>query len=43
MTQKKQVIPMKFWGFGDSNKPPRMYSIEDSAKNVIQVRDKLKI
>ncbi|MGD1698580.1 alpha/beta fold hydrolase [Dapis sp. BLCC M229] len=43
LAQKKQVIAMDFLGFGDSDKPPRMYSIEDYAKNVIQLLDTLNI
>jgi pimeloyl-ACP methyl ester carboxylesterase len=33
--QKRLVIAMDFLGLGDSDKPPRMYSIEDYAKTVI--------
>ncbi|MBD2206252.1 alpha/beta hydrolase [Calothrix sp. FACHB-1219] len=37
------VIAMDFLGFGDSDKPPRMYGIEDYAKTVILLLDKLEI
>ena len=43
LAQKRKVIAMEFLGFGDSDKPPRMYSIEDYAKNVIELLDKLNI
>lgn len=41
--QKRLVIAMDFPGFGDSDKPPRMYYIEDYAKTVIQLLDGLGI
>ncbi|MGK7876404.1 MAG: alpha/beta fold hydrolase [Xenococcaceae cyanobacterium] len=41
--QKMLVIAMDFLGFGDSDKPPRMYYIEDYAKTVILLLDALGI
>ena len=41
--QKRLVIAMDFLGFGDSDKPPRMYYIEDYAKTVILLLDALGI
>ncbi|NET40777.1 alpha/beta fold hydrolase [Okeania sp. SIO2B3] len=41
--EKKLVIAMDFLGFGESDKPPRMYYIEDYAKTVILLLDKLGI
>ena len=41
--RKRLVIAMDFLGFGDSDKPPRMYYIEDYAKTVIQLLDALGI
>jgi pimeloyl-ACP methyl ester carboxylesterase len=41
--QKRRVIAMDLLGLGDSDKPPRMYSIEDYAKTVIQLLDELGI
>ncbi|MEH2246024.1 alpha/beta fold hydrolase [Nostoc sp.] len=41
--QKRLVIAMDFLGLGDSDKPPRMYSIEDYAKTVILLLDELGI
>jgi pimeloyl-ACP methyl ester carboxylesterase len=41
--QKYRVIAMDLMGFGDSDKPSRMYSIEDYAKTVILLLDKLDI
>ncbi len=41
--QNRQVIAMDLMGFGDSDKPPRMYSIADYAKTVIALLDKLDI
>lgn len=41
--QNRLVIAMDFLGLGDSDKPPRMYSIEDYAKTVILLLDKLGI
>ncbi len=41
--QTRCVIAMDLFGFGDSDKPPRMYSIEDYAKTVILLLDELGI
>ncbi len=41
--EKKLVIAMDFLGFGESDKPPRMYYIEDYAKTVTLLLDKLGI
>jgi pimeloyl-ACP methyl ester carboxylesterase len=41
--QKRLVIAMDLLGLGDSDKPPRMYSIEDYAKTVILLLDELGI
>ncbi|MEH1917225.1 alpha/beta fold hydrolase [Nostoc sp.] len=41
--QKRLVIAMDFLGLGDSDKPPRMYSIEDYAKTVLLLLDELGI
>jgi len=41
--REKLVIAMDFLGFGESDKPPRMYSIEDYAKTVILLLDRLGI
>lgn len=41
--QKKCVIAMDMMGFGDSDKPPRIYSIADYAKTVILLLDELGI
>ncbi len=38
-----QVISMDFMGFGDSDKPPRMYTIADYAQTVIALLDELSI
>ncbi len=43
MKEKKLVIAMDFMGFGESDKPPRMYYIEDYAKTVTLLLDKLGI
>lgn len=43
LAQKYRVIAMDFMGCGDSDKPPRMYSIEDYAKTVILLLDELGI
>ncbi|MBD2776171.1 alpha/beta fold hydrolase [Iningainema tapete] len=43
LAKNRCVIAMDFLGFGDSDKPPRMYSIEDYAKTVILLLDKLGI
>lgn len=39
----KRVIAMDSMGFGDSDKPPRMYTIADYAKTVIALLDELGI
>ncbi|MDJ0703507.1 MAG: alpha/beta hydrolase [Leptolyngbyaceae cyanobacterium MO_188.B28] len=39
--QTKRVIAMDLMGFGDSDKPPRMYTIADYAKTVIALLDEL--
>ena len=41
--QKRRVIAMDLMGFGDSDKPPRLYSIPDYAKTVIALLDELEI
>ena len=41
--QKRRVIAMALMGFGDSDKPPRMYSVADYAKTVIALLDELGI
>ncbi|HEY9632965.1 MAG TPA: alpha/beta hydrolase [Coleofasciculaceae cyanobacterium] len=41
--QKRRVIAMDLMGFGDSDKPPRMYSVADYAKTVIALFDELGI
>ncbi|EKU99972.1 putative hydrolase or acyltransferase of alpha/beta superfamily [Leptolyngbya sp. PCC 7375] len=41
--QHYQVIAMDAMGFGDSDKPPRMYTIYDYAKTVTALLDKLDI
>ena len=41
--QKRRVIAMDLMGFGDSDKPPRMYSVADYAKTVIALLDELGI
>ena len=43
LAQKRQVIAMDLMGFGDSDKPPRMYSIPDYAKTIIALLDELNI
>lgn len=43
LAEKRCIIAMDFLGFGDSDKPPRMYSIEDYAKTVILLLDTLGI
>jgi pimeloyl-ACP methyl ester carboxylesterase len=43
LAHKKQVIAMDLMGFGDSDKPPRIYSIADYAKTVIKLLDELGI
>lgn len=43
LAKNRCVIAMDFLGFGDSDKPPKMYSIEDYAKTVILLLDELGI
>ncbi len=43
LAQKRLVIAMDMMGFGDSDKPPRMYSIADYGKTVIMLLDELGI
>lgn len=43
LAQKYRVIAMDMMGFGDFDKPPRMYTISDYAKTVIKLLDDLKI
>jgi pimeloyl-ACP methyl ester carboxylesterase len=41
--QTRRVIAMDLMGFGDSDKPPRMYTIADYARTVIALLDELGI
>ena len=41
--QSRQVMAMDLMGFGDSDKPPRMYTIADYAKTAIALLDELGI
>ncbi|NEO30751.1 MAG: alpha/beta hydrolase [Symploca sp. SIO3C6] len=43
LAQNIQVIAMDLMGFGDSDKPPRMYSVADYGKTVIALLDELGI
>ncbi|MEM8722856.1 MAG: alpha/beta hydrolase [Cyanobacteria bacterium P01_G01_bin.39] len=43
LSQQRRVIAMDFLGFGDSDKPPRMYTIADYAQTVIALLDELGI
>ena len=43
LAEHRQVIAMDLMGFGDSDKPPRMYHIADYAKTVIALLDELGI
>jgi pimeloyl-ACP methyl ester carboxylesterase len=43
LAQHRRVISMDLMGFGDSDKPPRMYTIADYAKTVIALLDELDI
>ena len=43
LAQHRQVLAMDMLGFGDSDKPARMYTIEDYAKTVIALLDGLGI
>ncbi len=41
--KNRRVIAMDLMGFGDSDKPPRMYTIADYAKTVVALLDELGI
>lgn len=41
--QTRQVIAMDLMGFGDSDKPPRMYTVADYAKTVTALLDQLNL
>ena len=43
LAQNKLVIAMDLMGYGDSDKPPRNYSLEDYAKTIILLLDELKL
>jgi pimeloyl-ACP methyl ester carboxylesterase len=43
LAQTKYVIAMDLMGFGDSDKPPRIYSIADYARTVVTLFDELDI
>lgn len=43
LAQKRRVIAMDLMGFGDSDKPPRLYSVADYAKTAIALLDELGI
>ena len=43
LVQKRQVIAMDLMGLGDSDEPPREYSVADYAKNAIALLDELNI
>ena len=43
LAQNRQVIAMDLMGLGDSDKPPRIYSVADYAKTVIALWDHLGI
>ncbi|MBD0266361.1 MAG: alpha/beta fold hydrolase, partial [Tolypothrix sp. Co-bin9] len=43
LAKTRRVIAMDFLGLGDSDKPPRLYSIQDYAKTVIALLDELGI
>ena len=43
LAQERQVIAMDLMGLGDSDKPPREYSVADYAKNAIALWDELGI
>ncbi|MEA5598911.1 alpha/beta hydrolase [Rivularia sp. UHCC 0363] len=43
LIEKYRVVAMDFLGFGDSDKPSRMYSVQDYAKTVIALLDELGI
>ncbi|MEM9005921.1 MAG: alpha/beta fold hydrolase [Cyanobacteria bacterium P01_F01_bin.86] len=41
LVQERRVMAMDLMGFGDSDKPPRMYHIADYARHVIALLDEL--
>ncbi|MEH2235400.1 alpha/beta fold hydrolase [Nostoc sp.] len=43
LVKKYRVIAMDFIGFGESDKPPKLYSVADYAKTVIALLDELGI
>jgi pimeloyl-ACP methyl ester carboxylesterase len=43
LAQDRQVMAMDLMGFGDSDKPPRMYHVTDYANTVIALLDELEI
>lgn len=43
LARNRRVIAMDSMGYGDSDKPPKWYSIEDYAKSVIMLLDTLNI
>ena len=43
LTQNRQTLAMDLMGLGDSDKPPRVYSVADYAKTVIALWDELGI
>ncbi|MEH2398167.1 alpha/beta hydrolase [Nostoc sp.] len=43
LVKKYRVIAMDFMGFGESDKPPKLYSVADYAKTVIALLDELGI
>lgn len=43
LAQERQVIAMDLMGLGDSDRPPREYSVDDYAKNAIALWDQLGI
>jgi pimeloyl-ACP methyl ester carboxylesterase len=43
LVQTRRVIAMDFLGFGESDKPSKMYSIEDYARTIILLLDELGI
>ena len=43
LAEHRTVIAMDLMGFGDSDKPPRMYTVADYAKTVIALLDELGI
>ncbi|WP_019505205.1 alpha/beta fold hydrolase [Pleurocapsa sp. PCC 7319] len=43
LAQNRQVIAMDLMGLGDSDKPPRIYSVADYAKNAIALLNELGI